>query len=124
MPLSEIFVVPTVSSDNSVLFDTSHIKIYLILPSVELWTHRYIFITKTSDFIRGDEVYSTSFVNVVFPLLFQILILKVIGKKVAPLRKVVRGSVEWAKLEDAGHCQIAAFIDTLDEESGEDRWCD
>lgn len=47
-------------------------------------------------------------------LLFCLWICKVIGEKVAPLKKVVCGSIEWAQLEDAGECKVDAFIDSLE----------
>lgn len=32
----------------------------------------------------------------------------------APLKKVVSGSVEWAHLEEAGDCEVNKFIASLD----------
>ena len=46
------------------------------------------------------------------------LILQVIGHKVAPLKRMVEGSVEWARLESAGECTIKDFIESLDTEQG------
>ena len=36
----------------------------------------------------------------------------------APLKKVVSGSVEWAGLEAAGESEIGEFISSLDSQSG------
>ena len=41
-----------------------------------------------------------------------------IGHKTAPLRKGVRGSSEWARLEPAGECNVADFIDSLQGHQG------
>lgn len=49
------------------------------------------------------------------------LCIQVIGRKKAPLKKVVSGSVEWAQLEDADTCEVGQFIDSLECQSeGED----
>lgn len=42
-----------------------------------------------------------------------------VGDKVAPVRRVVKGSVQWAGLESAGSCTVSEFIDTLDTNQGE-----
>ena len=41
-----------------------------------------------------------------------------IGHKVAPLKRMVEGSVEWARLESAGECTVKVFIESLDTEQG------
>ena len=43
---------------------------------------------------------------------------QVVGSKVAPLKQSVSGSVEWARLEPAGECTVAQFIDTLPHKKG------
>ena len=41
-----------------------------------------------------------------------------VGSKVAPLKQSVSGSVEWARLEPAGECTVAQFIDSLEDQKG------
>ena len=43
---------------------------------------------------------------------------QVVGSKVAPLKQSVSGSVEWARLEPAGECTVAQFIDSLEDQKG------
>ena len=38
---------------------------------------------------------------------------KVMGSKVAPLKRVVHGSVEWARLEPAGETSVSQFVDSI-----------
>ena len=35
------------------------------------------------------------------------------GSKVAPLKRVVHGSVEWARLEPAGETSVSQFVDSI-----------
>ena len=42
-----------------------------------------------------------------------VLIYQAIGHMVAPLKRLVAESVEWAKLEPAGEATVAHFIDSL-----------
>ena len=39
---------------------------------------------------------------------------QVIVHRMAPLKKVVPGSVEWAQLEEAHSCKVSKFIESLD----------
>jgi hypothetical protein len=41
------------------------------------------------------------------------LIKEVMGSKVAPLKRVVHGSVEWARLEPAGETSVSQFVDSI-----------
>ena len=41
-----------------------------------------------------------------------------IGDKCAPLKRMVRESVSWAKLEPAGESRISTFIESLDKSEG------
>ena len=41
-----------------------------------------------------------------------------IGDKCAPLKRMVNGSVSWAKLEPAGESTVRGFIDTLESSEG------
>ena len=47
-----------------------------------------------------------------------IVYLQVIGHKSAPVKRMVRGSVSWAKLEPAGEHVISSFIESLDKTGG------
>ena len=42
-----------------------------------------------------------------------------IGDKCAPVKRMVSGSVSWAKLEPDGERKVTEFIDSLDEREGE-----
>ena len=44
---------------------------------------------------------------------------QVIGHMTAPLKRMVSGSVQWARLESAGQCTVEEFIESLDNSSPE-----
>ena len=41
-----------------------------------------------------------------------------IGDRCAPLKRMVNGSMSWAKLEPAGESTVRGFIDTLESSEG------
>lgn len=41
---------------------------------------------------------------------------QMVGDKTAPLKRLVAGSVEWAKLEPAGEATVADFIDSISQD--------
>ena len=49
---------------------------------------------------------------------YDVFCLQVVGHKMAPLKRMVKGSVEWARLESAGDCTVKEFIESLDTVQG------